>query len=402
VLTDGQNDVWVSQHIFDTSQQALDAFYFFLILLRYKGNYFIDYYDCDCSGRLYIREILAESVKKFVSEERAWGKEGVEKFICISQSENAFQPYFDSQLCRHSFYVACPDLGLNHPCKYDLPDKRDKSLVSLISSAKSFKLEDLFQIEGKNVSMEEFVNFVFGALEKNSNLQRNQTICMDVIDLATYLSDDSVELPASLQKSKDKLQAFAYFFPVFKKQIPGSNSNDYKYFVEIKYPEICIDTLLDEPPCDCDHKGSTDFDCCCIAWTSDCCFTTCEEALQYYKEVAVCLTDPGNYVQVFDCDCGSYGIRFHCRCEKAINDPTGRINSGESRYPNHCCNEIIAKNPQYYTSPKMDCKAICRAIDLVNCEGIHLVEHILLRPHCVDGDCQCIIDSCGYDNCKFV
>ncbi len=51
-------------------------------------------------------------------------------------------------------------------------------------------------------------------------------------------------------------------------------------------------------------------------------------------------------------------------------------------------------NPQCYTSPKMVCDAIERSKRLINAEGLHLVEHILLRPHCDNGDCDCIIPTC--------
>lgn len=67
-----------------------------------------------------------------------------------------------------------------------------------------------------------------------------------------------------------------------------------------------------------------------------------------------------------------------------------------------CCNEIIAFNPQYYTTPQMVCDAADRARGLINAEGLHLIEHILLRPHCTDGDCKCIIQPCGYQaDCEF-
>jgi hypothetical protein len=49
---------------------------------------------------------------------------------------------------------------------------------------------------------------------------------------------------------------------------------------------------------------------------------------------------------------------------------------------------IIAYNPQRYPSPEMACDAIERAKRLINDEGFHLAEHILLRPQTAD-ECQC-------------
>lgn len=418
VLTDGTNDAWISQHTYSTAREALNAFYFFLLLLRYKGNYYIDYYDCDCTGRLYIREILAESVKKFDSIEKAWGKDGVERFICVSQTSNAFQAYFDNDNCRYSFYVSCTETGLVHPCKYDTPEMRDQALTELIGSARSFKLDDLFRIDDKSFSLAEFVKYVYNELDKQNPAGSKRSVCENAVALAQYLSDEQVVLPESLKKWKQKLQEYAYYFPVVKRKVSTAGADVYKFFVDLKFPGRCNDELLIEPPCNCDNRQTSEVSCCCTAWTSACCFDTCEEALKYFNEIIVCLVDAANYIPVFDCECGSYGIRFHCKCNERAQtpDPAGNdpqqpgapglllhVNrtAGGLSPETHCCNDIVARNPQFYTSAKMACHAIDRAIKLINAEGLHLVEHILLRPHCVDGDCNCIIQSCGYYDCNF-
>src|SRR6185312_7216048 len=56
--------------------------------------------------------------------------------------------------------------------------------------------------------------------------------------------------------------------------------------------------------------------------------------------------------------------------------------------------EIVAINPQFYSNDQMACDAVARAKKLINSEGLHLVEHILLRPRCPDAnqnyaDCEC-------------
>src|SRR5262249_25025646 len=86
---------WQSICNCDTPDEARQEFYFFLLLLNYKGNYHIDYDYTQCKLVVYIREVLAESNKRFKEEKDAWGIEGVEKFICVTQTCGAFHNYFD-------------------------------------------------------------------------------------------------------------------------------------------------------------------------------------------------------------------------------------------------------------------------------------------------------------------
>ena len=76
------------------------------------------------------------------------------------------------------------------------------------------------------------------------------------------------------------------------------------------------------------------------------------------------MADTNNYQSFFDCGCYSFGI--------GLQEPTS----------------IIAYNPQRYTTPEMACDAIERSKKLIDCEGLRLVEHILLRPRC-EGDEIC-------------
>ena len=64
------------------------------------------------------------------------------------------------------------------------------------------------------------------------------------------------------------------------------------------------------------------------------------------------------------------------------------------RYEFFCISEIVAFNPQFYSNPDMACDAVARSKKLINSEGLHLVEHILLRPRCPDekgnyAECDC-------------
>ena len=116
---------WQSTEYFSTIAAAEKEFEFFRILLRYPGNYFADCYECDDKGtfRIYLREVLAESTERFPTEQEAWGKDGMERFICVAQSENAFHNYLRRRDCCHSFYLTCGDGFVKHPCTYDTSSK---------------------------------------------------------------------------------------------------------------------------------------------------------------------------------------------------------------------------------------------------------------------------------------
>lgn len=404
---------WVSYKYFSTAQEALKQFYFFLILLRYRGNYHIGYSDCDCSWKLYLREILAESKRRFPSREEAWGKTGVEKFICASQTENSFATYPKKDECCYTFHVACGNLGLIHPCTYDTPKKRDIAFKRLIRASKEFYQKvkdhditvDWLKMAGEidmaysdrrspcdNVieNIRDFISHHLDDVSRITAVHSTETAISSHHDLAT----------GQLEKKK----WFAHYFPVVKKEFGQGEKVSNRYYLDIRLPGFCNEDLSDPEPCGCDEKGRDTY-CCCTAWVSECCFETCEDALDYYHKIAKCLADIDNYYTVFDCECGPFGIRFYCDCEKKHEEPerpthsvTGTILHQPERVPQredeHCCNEIIAVNPQCYTSPAMVCDAVKRAKELINSEGLHLVEHILLRPHCIDGDCNCIIDTC--------
>jgi hypothetical protein len=102
------------------------------------------------------------------------------------------------------------------------------------------------------------------------------------------------------------------------------------------------------------------------------------------------LSDKMFYHPVFDCDCNSFGITLHSNSPLFVQDKSSKAVS-----------DIIAVNPQCYETPNEVCRAVETAYSLVNSQGLHLAEHILLRPH-VEEDCRCRDEwsGCGFD-CKF-
>ena len=125
-----------------------NQFQFFLILLKYPGNFYVEWSSIHCDFGIYIREVLAISAHGFATPEEAWGEEGVEKFICVSQSENGFHNYVNRLTCNPGFYVACNNTGLRHPCAYDTPSRRDRVMDQLYQ-ASDFNFMDLVQTVDK-------------------------------------------------------------------------------------------------------------------------------------------------------------------------------------------------------------------------------------------------------------
>ncbi len=409
--SDGKNAGWTSSRYFLTPEEALRAFRSFLPLLRYRGNYFADYKECDarCQWRMYIREVLAVSAHRFPDRETAWGAGGVQKFITVSQSAGAFNSYVDPQLCKYTFNVACANKGLIHPCQYETSAQRDKALEKLMEAAIRWN-DDLKNIKGAfweevTSKLEELV--IYGEKKDKSPCQSIQQI-VEIINQSGNQADPADEtirrFEALSAERKNAVFALVNNFPI------RPQAANKKFYLEIKFQGFGITD---------DNRASSTLklplvqdgcnECSCPAWISECCFDTCEEALKYYYHILECLSDRANYLPVFDCECGPFGIRFFCDCD---DKETGKIVRGQTRETG-CCNEIVAVNPNVYPTPSQACDAIERAKQLINDEGLHLVEHILLRPHCrrnvtkenegmAVADCGCLIDTCQTpEDCSF-
>jgi hypothetical protein len=83
-----------------------------------------------------------------------------------------------------------------------------------------------------------------------------------------------------------------------------------------------------------------------------------------------------NYQPEFDCESNSYGIALSYNTAGQQPPPKNIKLSGA----------LVAYNPQCYTAPDNVCDAVERTKKLTNGEGLHVVEHILLRPNNSD-DC---------------
>lgn len=414
---------WRSIGHFNTISEAILKWDFFLKLLKYPGNTFIQWNAEQCIFEIKIREVLAVSAHGFKTSAEAWGAEGVEKFICVSQTENAFHHYWNSMNCSYSFYLACTSTGLIHPCSFETPKRRDHMLERLYSMASQHFFKHISFINGDSIILKNdekdlveidltilrrkysicdmLLLFSSATLRNGNFIASKEGLRLKVeipndTGFETYIIGRSLAPEISLKEWKHQLRAIAQEFPIRK--------SGEKYQVKIAFP-LEVVTKLDcgcpSEPADCDVN-------CHTAWESECCFDSCCQALEYYAVSLSLLREFENYKPVFDCSCGNYRIEVHPNLsqegrEKLVAGSAELLrmisqicNSERNRVFDHfqCLSEIVAINPQQYDSEHEACEASCRASGLINSEGLHIVEHILLRPYCKNSDgyyedCQC-------------
>jgi hypothetical protein len=443
---------WKCTKEYETAKEAMRQFQFFLILLKYPGNFYVEWSSTHCGFGIYIREVLAISAHGFATAADAWGPEGVEEFICVSQGKNGFHNYVSRLNCHPGFFVACGNTGLCHPCSYDTPARRDRIMDQLYQAA-GFSFMDLVQSVDQekiiltdlqknplvqiNINNERrlqyspcewILHFVESVYQENNYVKKAGQFSLnyryslpDEKQERYYKLAEPVSNQMGLKKWKKALQEIACYFPVRRvEENVCSGKDTVRYTIEIKLPgfDPCCRDVLSDDPCGSPCKGPDDCTpSCWLAWKTECCFDDCCQALDFYLSMLLLLRRFENYKPVYDCCCGSYRIELHPQLtlkDKAayINqsaattgqniicagnaDVRPEVNITATRFPNivFCLSEIVAINPQFYSNEQMACDAVARAKKLINSEGLHLVEHILLRPRCPDADqnyadCEC-------------
>lgn len=390
---------WRSTGYYEDPAEARKAFTFFVMLLCYPGNFFVDCDPCDAGSsrmRIYIREVLAESARRFPTEESAWGQEGVQRMISVAQSSGAFHTFARKDRC-FSFFIACEKSLILHPCQYDSAERRDIATSQLYrqftayTKSTAYKFAEgkegieLFDAEGRPFALlpginhkiksftrvAEFVNFI----RDGSGIYIMEEGIPVFLDNEHQTIARAVGGPYAIADWKSALASFAYFFPLVRK---GE-----EYCIELKLPGFntyATDNNVDEIPCGCGEKVLAEEPHCYIAWMGSCCYRSPQEA---YRALAVSLQlleDYENYRPVMGCSCHDFGIALYFT-QFPVSDAGDRPSWWTA-------GEIVAFNPQCYPNPDVNCTAIERAWKLINAEGLHLVEHILLRPRC-EGDCEC-------------
>jgi len=382
LVTDEWTD-WVSARDFATPGETYEAFNFFLLLLNYPGNYYLEYDWRECSYRVGIREVLAESTSTFPDETTAWGPRGVERFICISQSKGGF--HLDMRKdCTYSFFAACPNRHAIHTCSYETAAQRDEALRKLFQAAgrfpekawiEQFAAEPYFEI--RNVRGEAVARI---PLPEHDDAEHRLNRILDMEDAAWSRKDWGEDehgpflqagahrfkvrpvRPVHWKEWQKQLLEFAAYFPIVRNTTLRGGKTTAEFLLEIKFPGFMDLSGEERSPkdCGCPPPNSGDAPFCYLAWKSDQVFTNAMDAWNAYEYLLVVLADRDNYQSVFGHETGKYGIQLHER------------------------KDIVARNPQYYAYPAMAIAGLSRARVCINAEGLDLVEHLLLRPRLLD------------------
>ena len=406
---DDNMDDWQSVKYYSTAKEVWAEFYYFHLLLRYTGNYFVTCDPCHESYKVYIREVLAESTQRFPCEKDAWGSRGLQKFICIAQTENAFHTQFEK--CCYSFYTACHSTPLIHPCLYDNAKSRDDAIEGLYRSylsegirKLSYLLDDsgtVYLIDGDDRKQAEIVaepDWIVGKNDCDNPVVEliwlilTKGLCInDNYGLFTNSTNGKriqfkpIDVDETLQELKKRILCLAWYFPIVRRTEIQSGNEVNKYCIELKFGdyECCDEKEVTGYNCSCGDEKNSNMSC-HVSWKSKCCYNSCEEAIYFYNNnIKQLLSHKNDYRATYECGCGPYGISLHHYpdLEDCLKGKYGKEPLAE--------NLIVAINPQCYPDSDMACRAVERTKKLINAEGLHLVEHILLRPHCVEPDCEC-------------
>lgn len=393
---------WRSTRYYEDPAEARKAFDFFIMLLCYPGNFFVDCDPCDTGRsrfRIFIREVLAESARRFPTEADAWGAEGVERMVCVAQSQRSLHPLRLNDC--FSFFIACDKSLIHHPCRYDSPQRRDTVVNALYRGAieytkgNSHKFEEtkegveLFDADGKAFALLPGMDRKRLPVERVAGLVgllQSGLAAYDVAEGVLLLRDQDGQLLARAMDNsltvtawQEKFSAFGYFFPLVRK---GD-----KYCIELKFPGFEIysgDKVVGDAPCGCGPSRLPDEPPCHVAWKGTCCYSSIREAYQALVLSLLLLQEYDNYRPVTGCACHDFGIELYFTKHPVVG---ADINANNLPLWLNTA-EIVAFNPQCYPDPRTNCEAIERAWKLINAEGLHVVEHILLRPRC-EGDCEC-------------
>jgi hypothetical protein len=378
-LVAGERIDWMSAHDFPTPGETYEAFGFFLLLLNYPGNYYVVYDWKECSYRVGIREVLAESASTFPDEATAWGSRGVERFICISQSKGGF--HLDMRKdCTYSFFAACPNHHAIHPCSYETAAQRDEAMRKLFQAAgrfpekawiEQFAAEHYFEI--RNVRGEAVARIPLPAHDDAEHRLNRILDTEDAIWAGKGWGEDEQGpflqagahwfkvrpvKPVHSKEWQRQLLEFAAYFPIVRNTTLRGGITTTEFLLEIKFPGFVDLTGVERSPkdCGCPPVNTDDAPFCYLAWKSDQVFTNATDAWNAYEYMLVVLADRDNYQSVFGHVTGKYGIQLHER------------------------KDIVARNPQYYAYPAMAIEGLKRARACINAEGLDLVEHLMLRP----------------------
>lgn len=405
--------IWKLCNGFADMAAASEALKLFLALARYAGNSGVRLNETSCRYQVVMNEVLLESVQQYNSLEDAWGSAtknangdyvytGLELLLDATRHGNsAYYGYVKDDGC-YSFNAVKKGYRLAvHPYEYNTEEIRAKYLEQLqmiglklgkncqVSlEVKPYYAGNYFQLQlmaGGEVilisgqqytsavnaerAQDDWLFEVLSLLWKDGNYSLNTTAnrfeLLNGSAVSGYFkpSGDAVLSADDLKEWKAKMQQSALYYPVRRVKTAFGFTYSFRLYHDDFIPE---EPLPDENSgCACDapppvRKPGA------IIWESAELYECLNAAIRGFYRFCAALSIPGNYKPSLGEGCGPFGIELV-----------------DSSY-------VLAANPQCYaTLPAME-DAIDRTAAAINDEGMHVVEHILLRPR-VEDDCQCLL-----------
>ncbi len=386
--------LWQSENYYDDSQKAIDAYQYFYSLAGVSSNCRI---FCE-KGKFYIGviEVLAESSRDFQDDKLAWDDDyltndkddcencvpgGVREFIYAAEEDKNYVPVYNNDCWR--FKVVSPSYFVaDHSCYYNSKALRDREMNNWISWLQNLDWHQYIiwrPIEGgiPRRGTEFFSKFEY-------NIYLSQRLC----DLVFTCRDNILkckereeaqivdEVQASLKqkyqddhamlslidnpKAKYKdLQDLIKYFPVYK--------TDQGYRFRLYFPDNDNETTPNGlQPCGCEEETNTE--------------KFCNEpypfiSSNYYKCCAEALNAFIEFCEII-------------RNESYTAECTSKTEYGPYSFQIINKEKELAYHPQQYETFQ-EVKDVIEITKLnVNDVGMHLLEHILLRPKS--------FSDCGY------
>ena len=427
---------WKSTACYDSPEEAMEAFHLLLLLLQFKGSLKAFLHDEEvkdemCCYRIGVTEILLESKNRFIDRAAAWS--GLDDLLERACEDKAFCREWDEEACCYRFFVVGQDYYLaTHPYSYHSPQERKKAIHELVRNCTCQEEGRLqiketpgpdterwgFSIEGADGTLHWQSAATFSSAEDSQQqalvaiqyatedrfymrqagktllLKRPLQKVMEEISRNEGSLDQYImaEHPANILEQNVLLQAAIHYPFMIKESGYGFKlyCNSFEIPVEGQSPDDC------PKPEQLIGGTSTGG----VVWTSEKEYATLQEAGVAFDRFCSLLKDKNNYKPAEEEFCGPYGLVLVDPCpipeytqpDYNTYDPEGNVE--EKKPPQG----IMAFHPQCYERKTGLEKAIMRTKECLENEGLHLVEHILLRPR-KESDCQCLPPIYPDPNC---
>ncbi|MDO6818885.1 hypothetical protein [Zobellia sp. 1_MG-2023] len=388
--------IWLSVDCFDTAEEAIEAYCHFYTLAGTPNNCRI---LCE-QGMFYVGlvEVMIESACKFESETEAWNDAfpeirdlcdscvpgGVREFIYAAEDCDNYIP-----VCINGFWtfkVVSPHYFVaEHSCHYETEEIRDVQMTHWLSALEGldwtkYITTDLFEadtlppehhfllhfaealpdIENRMDYLCDFVQAIRKCLPLC--IKKVETEAEQLAKICQYLSEKYKNKPkvlAFLKNGKfnlNDLQQLSNYFPVHKTE----KGYCYRLYWSANDKEISPDGLQ---PCGCGDDEEKDIAACDAIhiFESSNCYACCEAAEKAFKEFCELV---GKKLLTLEC--------------------TEKTRYGPFSFRLVDKRKELGYHPQQYSCLQEVLDAIDSTKDCVNNMGMHLLEHILLRPKTVD------------------